>query len=161
MCGIAKDRRADSVDRSQRTTKPSRSGLSLLEVILAIAVMASSMALLGELIRIGGRHATGAVNMTRAQIHCESIMGQVALAAIPAADVDGSPVMTDPEWLYSIKTSQTELQSLISVRVSVFHSEDTSINPRSASMTRLMIDPNLDLTVQAEDQEALDEAAQQ
>ena len=138
--------------------RSSRSGLSLLEVILAIAVMASSMALLGELIRIGGRHATAAVNMTKAQIHCETVVTQVALGVVPAENVEMVPVETDADWVYSLEVTTTDLESLISVRVSVQHVEDTSLNPRSASMTRLMIDPALDLTEQAEEQEALDGA---
>lgn len=138
--------------------RASRSGLSLLEVILAVAIMAASMALLGELIRIGGRHATSAVNLTKAQMHCETVLSEIAVGIIPANDVADQPMEIDPDWLYSVAVTDMQLQYLISVRVSVRQAEDT-MNPRKASMTRLMIDPEAQLTEQAEDQEALDEAA--
>ena len=134
-----------------------RSGLSLLEVILAMAVLAGSMALLGELMRIGGRHATAAVNMTKAQMYCESIISEIAVGNIIPQSVEESPIEIDPDWIYSINIQDTALEGLIAVQVSVQHAEDTSVNPRIASLTRWMIDPELDLTQQAEDQEAMDD----
>ena len=147
-----------SAPRTRYAKSSPRAGLSLLEVILAMAVMASSMALLGELIRIGGRHATAAVNLTKAQMHCETVLSEIAVGLLPAQSVQDEPIEFETNWLYSVEISEQALEYLISVRVTVRHAEDTSWNPRSASMTRLMIDPEANLTEQAEEQEALDEA---
>jgi Tfp pilus assembly protein PilV len=130
--------------------------LSLLEVILAIAILAAGMTLIGELMRIGGRHATAAVDLTKAQMYCESVVSEIAIGSIAAQAVDQTPMEIDPGWLYSVDVQDVALQGLISVRVSVQSAADTSLNPRGASLTRWMIDPDLDLTEQAEDQEAMD-----
>jgi hypothetical protein len=128
-----------------------------LEVILAIAILAAGMTLIGELMRIGGRHATAAVNLTKAEMYCESMISQIAIGSIAAQAASNTPIDIDPNWLYSVEVQDVALEGLLSVRVSVQWAADTSLNPRTASLTRWMIDPDLDLTQQAEDQEAMDQ----
>ncbi|MCA9266095.1 MAG: prepilin-type N-terminal cleavage/methylation domain-containing protein, partial [Planctomycetales bacterium] len=60
-----------------RRHETDRRGLSLVEVLLALAVLSVAMGLLGHLIRLGGRQATAAHQTTQAQLHAQSIMAQV------------------------------------------------------------------------------------
>ena len=133
--------------------RAARDGLSLLEVLLSIVILAASMSLLGELLRMGGQHATSAVELTRSQMYCESLLAEVTVGTLPAQSVSEAIIPTDPEYQYSIDVQQRELEGLISVTVTVQSVNDTTWNPRRARLTRWMIDPELDLTEQAEEQE--------
>jgi prepilin-type N-terminal cleavage/methylation domain-containing protein len=119
----------------------SRRALSLIEVILALAILGGAMAMLGTLVRIGARHANDAQDISTAYLHCQSLLGQIAGQALPATPVQNAAVPVDPEWVYSVTVQNLELQALISVRVTVTSASDTSPNAVSASLTRWMIDP--------------------
>jgi prepilin-type N-terminal cleavage/methylation domain-containing protein len=53
-------------------------GLSLLEVILAIAILGGCIAVIGELVRLGARQAEEARELTTAQLLCESKLEEIA-----------------------------------------------------------------------------------
>ncbi len=131
-----------------------RSGLSLLEVILAIAILAGAMVMLGDLLRIAGRHATAASELTRAQLHCQSIISEIAAGILPPESVQGAPMETDPNWTYSIEVQTLQLEGLLSVQVTVAQNIDARQQPLSATLTRWMIDPDLALLEEAEQAEA-------
>jgi general secretion pathway protein I len=131
-----------------------RRGFSLLEVILAIAILAGAMVMLGDLLRIAGRHATATSELTRAQLHCQSIISQIAAGILPPESVQGAPMETDPNWTYSIDVQTLQLEGLLSVQVTVAQNIDARQQPLSATLTRWMIDPDLALLEEAEQAEA-------
>ena len=57
-----------------------RRGLSLLEVMLAIAILGGSIAVIGELIRVGTISAAKTRDLTTAQILCESTLAEGSTA---------------------------------------------------------------------------------
>ena len=61
-------------------------GLSLLEVILAIAILGGSLATIGQLIRIGARNAAEARDLTMAQLYAESQMNRLSSGAARVSD---------------------------------------------------------------------------
>ncbi len=135
-----------------------RSGLSLLEVILAIAILAGAMVMLGELMRMAGRHATAASELTQAQLHCQSVISQIAAGILPPDATQGTPMESDPDWIYSIDVQALPIEGLIAVQVTVEQNLDAQQQPLSASLTRWMIDPDLALQEAAEQAEAAEEA---
>ena len=135
-----------------------RRGLSLLEVMLAIAILGGSMAAVGELIRLGSRAATRSRDVNRAQIHCASIMAEVT-AGIRLPESTGlTQVEYDVEWLYAIETFPIETQpGLISVRVTV-QQNTQSARPVYVSLVRWIPDPAMIAEAEAEE-DALDAEA--
>src|SRR5262249_48605282 len=69
-------------------SSPSRgarpAAFTLLEVILALAILAGAVAAIGELVRVGLHNADVARQLTRAEMLCESISDQIAGGAIAA-----------------------------------------------------------------------------
>jgi general secretion pathway protein I len=125
-----------------------RRGFSLLEVILALAILAASMAALGQLVTFGLQHARRAEDMTQAAIACESIMAEIVAGARPMTDelftpyeeitdVDGSPM-----FVYSVRVLGGEQACLLEVHVVVERDPNTSVEPVSCSLVRLMVDPD-------------------
>lgn len=119
----------------------SRRGMSLLEVILAIAILGGSMAVIGELVRIGSRCAATARDLTMAQILCESKLGELAAGALPPDPVEGAPADESGEWLYSVQSEPIDQAGLLNVAVTVQQNPDEIDRPVSFTLVRWIADP--------------------
>jgi general secretion pathway protein I len=62
-------------------------GFSLLEVILALAILTGAVAVLGEIVRLGIRNAQVARDTTQAQLLCESKLAEITAGIIPSDPV--------------------------------------------------------------------------
>ncbi len=118
-----------------------RTGLSLLEVTLAIAILGGSLAVIGELVRMGSRHAEEAREMTRAQLLGESQMESIVAGIIPAQSLSSTAFEHDPDWTYAIEVAPLNGTDLLEVTVHVQQAEITREVPLVFSLTRWMLDP--------------------
>ncbi|MDZ4782644.1 MAG: prepilin-type N-terminal cleavage/methylation domain-containing protein [Planctomycetia bacterium] len=126
--------------------KRRRQGFSLMEVILAIAILASATVLLGELTRFGMRNARIARDLTQAQLLCESKLNELVSGLSPLENVSGATFDTtyDPDqaWLYSIEFSEIDsVTGLASVTVTVNQNLQPSQRPVQFALTRWMMPP--------------------
>lgn len=118
-----------------------RNGLTLLETILAMTILGVSMAVVGELVRLGARHASAARELTTAQLLCESTLQEIAAGAIAAASTGEQPCESDPEWVYSVTTAAVDQPGVIAVEVTVKRAEAFSDRPVSVTLIRWIADP--------------------
>lgn len=128
---------------------PSRgaSGFSLLEVILALAILAGAVAVLGEVARHGLESTRIARDLTYAQLLCESKLAEIALGVTPPDPVDYAPIEnttapTPVGWLYSIEVASTDIDGLLAVRVTVTQDLPEEQHPVQCSLTRWVGDPD-------------------
>jgi prepilin-type N-terminal cleavage/methylation domain-containing protein len=142
-------------------------GLSLLEVILAIAILGGALATIGELIRIGARNAAISRDLTTAQLYCESKMNEAASGVIDLENLETETLDEAGEWMCVITTEALDQQQLIAVNVTVGQNPDEFARPVSFSMTRWIIDPAyvaecaaLDAQLKAEAKQRVTNAAQ-
>jgi type II secretion system protein I len=128
-----------------------KAGFSLLEVILALAILAGAMAVLGEVSRMAMRNATIARDLAHAQLLCETKLAEIATGITPAESVgktafdSTTTVSLEPgerPWVYSIETEETDETGLISVRVTVTRDVPAEQHPVSFSLVRWLPDPN-------------------
>ncbi len=126
---------------------------TLLEVILALAILSGALAVLGELLRLGLRNAKQARDLTRATVLCESKLAEVMAGLLLPQPVANSVCETDANWVYSIEFQNIDQQGTISVRVTVAPAESTEANPTTCSLVRWMQDPGV-LEQEAADAEA-------
>jgi len=131
--------------RSRITNRKSRRGLSLLEVILAIAILAGCIAAIGQLVRLGLLNAEEARDLTNAQLLCESKIAEIAAGVVPAEAASMVPFEHDSRWTYTVVVNSLDDQSLLSVQVTVQQAESAREHPFTASLTCWMIDPSLAL----------------
>ena len=136
-----------------------RHGLTLLETILAMAILGMSMAVVGELIRVGARHAQAARDLTTAQILCESILNEIAAGVLRPDAVDGEPCEFDDEWVYSVTPSTVEQEGVIAVEVSVSRADDPSRRPITCTLVRWIVDPEATAAADAASEEAATSSA--
>jgi type II secretion system protein I len=136
---------------SRRQAPKKQDGFSLLEVILALAIAAGSIAILGEASRLALRNAEIARDLARAQLLCESKLAEITTGVITPDAVskarfdETTTASIDPNesaWLYSIETEQTDEEGLIAVRVTVTRDLPEGKHPVRFSLVRWVRDPN-------------------
>jgi general secretion pathway protein I len=123
---------------------PRRRALSLLEVTLAIAILGGSLAVIGELVRLGSRQAEEARELTTAQLLCESKMEEIVAGILAPQAVSYAPFDDDPRWSYSIDVASLDVRDLIQVTVTVEQAEVSREVPLTFSLTRWMLDPDVE-----------------
>jgi len=127
-------------------------GFSLLEIILALAILTGAIAVLGELARLGLQNARLARDTTYAQLLCQSKMAEITSGAYHPEPIAGASLETsdspgDSEWLYSIELAQTDLEALLAVRVTVAQALAAEKRPISFSMVQWILDPDYEFVL--------------
>lgn len=142
--------------RIRRTSNHRRAGFTLLEVILAIAILLTSLAAIGQLVHNSFRNASRVRDLTRAQLIAESIMAQLNAGALSLDTVAEAPVediddTVEPGWLYSVDVIPLELDGLLSVEVTVTQDASLVAQPVRFTLTQWMLDPSLEFVQPGED----------
>jgi Tfp pilus assembly protein PilV len=140
------------------------SGFSILEIILALAILTGAIAVLGELGRLGMRNAKATEELSRAQLLCESKMTEYTSGistpeAVANATFDTSFQDSNVPWIYSVETAQVDQDGLISVRVTVSQNLPAAQRPVTYSLVKWMIDPAVIESLVAAQEEAAAAAA--
>lgn len=136
----------------------SRSGFSLLEVVLALAILTAAVAILGELIRSGLRNAQLARDLSKAELLCESTIYQIESGFLPPQPAQRAQIDQEPGWFYSIENESTgspTQSGLLRLRVTVELNPDQQKRPTKFSVVRWMRDPSLVLAQQAQQMSVL------
>lgn len=137
------------------TSPSARRGLTLLEVILALAILAGAVAVLSQLSWGGLENARLAADVVEAQLMAESLMAELMAGIHPLEPVFDRPVEDfdldalellsaeeDPgRWLATIDISPAPLDGMLQVAVTV---RDGASAGRAAESTlvRWRIDPS-------------------
>ena len=128
-------------------TRPSkRYGFSLMEVILATAILLGSVVVLVELAGIGRHHAQSAQQRAIGQLLCQNKMNEMLAGVAPLESVQAEPlemavsdgaaafteeVTTGPSWWYSVELTSTSMPALSAVRIVVWQAVDADDEPRN------------------------------
>ena len=141
---------------SSTRLSPPASGLrrafTLLEIILALAILAAGIAILGEAVRAGYRNAADAQQITLAELHASSKMAEITSGIQSPAPVQGAPLEVDPAWLYSIELAPLELEGVAAVRVTVYANLPAAQQPASFSLVRWIPDPGFEIPEPVEEE---------
>jgi len=126
-------------------------GFSLLEVILALAILTGAIAALGEVARQGMRCGRIARDTARAQLICESKLNEItagiaALSSVSGSQCDVQFAPSDPPWIYSVDVSPASEPGFVIVTVTVTQDVDPAFRPVKVSLVRWMLDPNYTAT---------------
>jgi type II secretory pathway pseudopilin PulG len=78
-----------------------RGGLSLLETVLAVAILAASLAALGQQTFVGLRAGVRTDVESRAALLCQSQIESLLLEHTPSLPVHNQPIPHESDWMWS------------------------------------------------------------
>lgn len=96
-----------------------RSGLSLLEVLVALAIFLFSLVALSQLIGVGGDIAIEMDWRSQSALRAESKLAEVLAGIEPLESQSGVSFDDDPNWSYSIEAVADDIPNLYRVSVTV------------------------------------------
>jgi type II secretion system protein I len=117
---------------------------SLLEVVLALAILAGALAALGEVMRLGSQNASAAADEAQAEMLAESVMSEIVVGAREMTNVNGAvlPLQDDPPWTVSITVQPTDYQELVCVQVRVSQQLPPQQQPAGCDLVRWLPNPD-------------------
>ena len=122
-----------------RVRQGRRQGLSLLEVILSIAILGTSMAIIGDVFYSGYRSAVKARDLSDATLLCDSVMAEIAAGSIELENTSSATVPGMQGWDYSVETVDSDVAGLLLTTVAVRRQGSNNI---SMSIVRMLPDPD-------------------
>ena len=121
-----------------------RRGLSLLEVILSLAILAVSFGILAQLVGIGLRAAGNARDLTQAQLIAESTMSEISAGIVDPSSISNQSVPSNPDWYVTAYVQATQITGILQVQLLVERTADFG-RPARFELSRLIRDPNLEV----------------
>lgn len=143
----SKQVRRGFVDLIGRNERRVRAGLSLLEVVLALTILAVATALLAQVSTRATNNGLMAQRLAVAQMLSESKMSEVLAGAIPLTSSSWTQITDSGRrgtWYYQIQTVTAQRPNMIGVRLSVTDQPDAT-NSELFFIVRWMIDPSTGL----------------
>ena len=129
------------IPKSQNRMRGNR-GLSLLEVVLAIAIMGVAMMIISNLVSLGSNFASLTKWRSEAQILCNTKMAEISSGVLPLETVSTANIPENPEWTYSIQVQASDLTGLLLVQVAVAPANMQIEKFEPFLLTRLLPDPD-------------------
>jgi prepilin-type N-terminal cleavage/methylation domain-containing protein len=119
---------------------PRRPGLSLLEVIAALAILLLSLGALYHLINLGGNLAYRAHQRSRAAQLAQTKLAEVAAGVVPLGSADGT-FDEDDKYSWSVQAEQSSTAGLWSVTVTVTR-QNADKSRIEVSLSQMVLDPS-------------------
>lgn len=123
---------------------PNRSGLTLFEVVIALAIFMGALAAIGQLISTGTHGAVYAKLESQAVIRCETTLGEVLAGYIGLRSTSGT-FPDNPAWTWSVSVAPAQHEGLYIVEVTASHAGQSSMSKVSYTLRRFVRDPGLEM----------------
>jgi general secretion pathway protein I len=114
-------------------TRRTRHGFSLLEVLLATAIMIGSAIVLMELVSIGSRHASAARDLARSQLICQTRLNEILAHVERIEPSRSTPCEDDPQWVVWVELRPLPQSGFVALEVSA--AREPKPNKQSARFT--------------------------
>ena len=143
-------------------------GFSLLEMLLALAILGGSLALLSRIAETGTGAAREARDLSIARILCQARLSELLLEAangaspqsVPLTPLESFDSASTTPFFYSVEVQPGQLDGLLSIRITV-EAQNPNGGPPLAryALVRWMIDPALGLEEAEAEEELMKEEA--
>jgi general secretion pathway protein I len=125
-----------------RLRRSARRGLSLLEVLVALAIFLLSLVGLGFLLAVAGNTALETQYRTHAIGICQSKMAEVVAGSIPLDGQSGGEDEEDPAYHWSLEVQPGGPQGLQNVTIKVSRKR-TDGSMMECSLSQMVMDPKM------------------
>lgn len=119
-----------------------RRGLSLLEVLIALAIFLISLVVISRLVVAGGERALEVQQQAHAARLCQSKLAEVAAGAVPLQSQTDVPFDDEVDWYWSLECEAGPVAGLWTVRVQVNRSAADGTRVQ-ANLSQMVLDPSL------------------
>lgn len=128
-----------------RPEAANRSGLSLLEVLISVAIFLGALTAIMQLLNNGQRAEVSARLRTEATLRCEAKMEEVVCGIEEAVSSDENKFPDDEigNWQWSVSVTSGSVTDLLKITVTVEHLPDGKTPNAAFTLTRYMRDPQL------------------
>ena len=135
--------RAQPPSRPRKAVGDARDGLTLFEVIVALAIFMGAICAIGQLIGNGVRSAVQCRLHAQGVLRAETIMAELAAGLIPLRSAGGVAFPDDNTWNWSVSVTSSGHPDLYIVEVTAAHPSATRAGNVSYSLRRYVRDPNV------------------
>lgn len=97
-----------------------RSGLTLLEILLASAILAAALSVLAQQNSVGVQAALRSQLETEAAVHCQSLLNRLLAEGVPETDLPEQAISPRSRWKWSAKVESSEFEDLSLLSVTVY-----------------------------------------
>ena len=145
-------------DPNRRFFQQRRHGFSLMEILLATALLMGCVVVLTELATIGRHHIQKAEKLAAAELICQSAMNEILTGASPVETIQRQPVDGCPGWIITIDVLPLNKRpGLAAMEICV--GEDLGEDERAAEFTLVRWIPDPDVSGDTDDPSPNDDEA--
>lgn len=131
-----------------------RSGITLLEVLIALAIFLGAITVIGQIINTGSQAAIAAQQQAEAVRRCETVLAETLAGSIAMQDSSGS-FEDDPDWSWSVAVLEGPHVDLLSLEVVVTHVDQFGHEDERFTLVRWVRNPELFLQTTVDSTESL------
>lgn len=126
---------------ASRRTVPHRTGMTLLEVMIALAMFVSAMTVISQIWQMGSDSAIRAQFQADAALRGESKLNEIVAGILPLSPVAGQAFEDDPQWTWSLSVDDESDATLKRLTLTISHSNSLGSPDIESTFVRLMRDP--------------------
>jgi len=133
----------NTMKKNPSSSNANRRGISLFEVVLALAIFIGALTAIAQVLRTGSRAAIRAQLQSEAVLLSERRMNEVISGVLPLESVDHAPFDERANWSWSLNLADSGVVNLLKLELTVEHAGDNGANKISYHLTRLLRDPQV------------------
>jgi len=122
--------------------RASRRGLSLLEVVVALAIFLFSLTALSQLVSFAGDRAMEVSIRSRAARLCQTKLAEVLAGVVPLSAQSDTPFDEAPDFNWSLTADSGPATNLFLVSVTVSHQSANGVR-MECTLYQLVLDPSV------------------
>ena len=117
-----------------------RKGITLFEVVLALAIFLGASAAITQILQNGGTASIRAQVISEAVVRSQRKMNEVTSGVQPAQSVQQSVFEDDPRWQWTLNVVETGVPYLLEIQVVVEHTNSEGQVDGTYQLNRLLRD---------------------
>jgi general secretion pathway protein I len=118
-----------------------RSGFSLFEVLLALAIFLLAIGALSQTIFLANEQALAAEHKARATQLCQSKLAEVIAGVVPLESQNQTPFEEDENFVWSLECQSGQAEGLWNVKVYVARLRSDGTILEDCTLTQMVLDP--------------------
>ena len=139
----------------QRRRRPGRrSGITLLEVVIALAIFLGAISVNSQIVNTGSQAAISAQQQSEAVRRCETVLAETLAGIIPLQN-SGGTFEDDPNWSWSVSVLDGPHIDLLAIEAVVVHADQFGDTDEEFTLVRWVRNPELFLETTVDATEGL------